>query len=83
MPVDYVASALAGAWRRQVTQVVLKLVHVRGLRIDGLRRCGDTQTSVNQQGSTDQRTRKATVILRTQLLPRLLVEWRIAQPTGT
>ena len=70
---DYVASALAGAGRRQLTQVILKLVQLRGLRLDGLRRRGDTQTSVNQQGSTDQRTRKATVILRTQRLPRLLI----------
>jgi hypothetical protein len=36
---------------------------------DGLCRRGDTQTPINQQGSTDHRTPESAVILRTQWTP--------------
>jgi hypothetical protein len=55
--------------RFQVAHIFLELVQLRLLGGDGLRRRGDTQTPINQQGSTDHRTPESAVILRTQWIP--------------
>jgi len=52
--------------RFQVAHSFLALVQLLLLGPDGLRRRGDTQTPINQQGSTDHRTPESAVILRTQ-----------------
>ena len=55
--------------RFQVAHTFLALAQLLPLGLDGLRRRGDTQTPINQQGSTDHRTPESAVILRTQWTP--------------
>ena len=52
--------------RFQAAHIFLELAQCLLLGPDGLRRRGDTQTPINQQGSTDHRTPESAVILRTQ-----------------
>jgi hypothetical protein len=44
-------------------------VQLLRLLVRGLRRRGDTQTPINQQGAADHRTPESAVILRTQWVP--------------
>jgi hypothetical protein len=55
--------------RFEATHIFLELVQLPLLGSDGLRRRGETQTPINQQGATDHRTPEAALILRTQWIP--------------
>jgi hypothetical protein len=55
--------------RFHAAHIFLGWVQLLLLGGDGLRRRGDTQTPINQQGSTDHRTPESAVILRTQWTP--------------